>query len=141
MQEESLLPIQWEDDPTTLERHLRNGARVLAAFDDRAFQRWTPLRLLGRPATLSEDPWIAARNADTPVIPCFFLRERDKTWRVDLGAPYRGTLPDWLRLQAEPWLQRHPGAYAMWLAECRIRKKMDDHPFFLDYPGSATGLD
>ena len=129
---EEQLPIVWECDPDAIEAHLGRGARVVAAFDDRAYRRWEQRPLLGRPALLSPDPWEAARRVGAPVIPAFILRERDKTSRATLGKPIAPSLESWMG-SVEGWLRAHPSTYAMWLAECRIRQKMDDHPFFLDY--------
>jgi hypothetical protein len=135
LKEEEKLPIRWESDPSLLESHLREGARVVAAFDDRAFQRWEKTTFLGRPALLSPDPWEAARRAGAKILPAFILRERDKTSRVTVGKPVPPALEPWLRQQVEPWLRQNPSTYAMWLAECRMRQALDDHPLFLDYPG------
>ena len=33
----------------------------------------------------------------------------------------------------EPWLREHPGEYGLWLAHCRQRSGVDDHPLFIDY--------
>lgn len=136
--EEEKLPIVWESDPSRLRVHLERGARVVAAFDDRAFRRYESHKFLGRTALLSPEPWEAAAQTGAPVIPAFILRERDKTCRATLEKPIAPSLEGYLRSRGEPWLREHPATYAMWLAECRIRQGTDDHPFFLDYGAPAA---
>jgi lauroyl/myristoyl acyltransferase len=133
--EESRLPVRWEDDPAALPGWLARGHLVAAAFDDRAWRRYERVSFLGRPALLSPEPFALARDAGVPLLPATIRRERDKSSRVVLGPPSRPDLVPWLAEHAEPFLRAHPGHYASWLAECRMRAGMDDHPLFLDYAG------
>ena len=139
-EEEAALPILWEDRPEMLERHLQEGRRVITAFDDRFLPDALPVPFLGRKARISLTPWLAAQRSGAPICAVLAARERDRRVRALLNPLPKGMgLSDWLREGLEPWLRDHPGSYAMWLAECRIRAGTDDHPFFMDYSGMASG--
>ena len=128
--EEDRLPVRWEQDPARLAGWLAGGAAVCAAFDDRAWGRYVPVPFLGRTALLSPEPWELAAAEGVPVIPATIVRERDKSNHVVLGASIAPDLGAYLRDVAEPFLRAHPGHYATWLAECRMRADVDDHPLF-----------
>jgi lauroyl/myristoyl acyltransferase len=131
--EEDRLPIRWETDPDALPGWLARGHLVAAAFDDRAWRHYVRAPLLGREALLSPEPFALARTAGVPLLPATIRRERDKSSRVVLGAPIAPDLGRYLAEHAEPFLREHPGHYAAWLAECRMRAGMDDHPLFTDH--------
>jgi lauroyl/myristoyl acyltransferase len=132
-EEQQNLPIRWEEEAGALVSHLQAGRRVVVAFDDRAWSRFEPVTFLGRMALVSPEPWELALRLGVPVVPATITRERDKSYRVGIGAPIKPDLRSYLRNDVEPFLKQHPGAVAMWLAECRRNATMDDHPFFLDY--------
>lgn len=132
-EDQQKLPICWEEEPSALAAHLKAGRRVVAAFDDRAWSRYEPVSFLGRTALLSPEPWELARELGCPLLPATISRERDKSYRVGIGSPIPADCQRYLHHDVEPFLRQHPGAVAMWLAECRRNATMDDHPFFLDY--------
>lgn len=145
--EEDRLPAVWEEDAGALAGHLARGARVVAAFDDRAFGRFERAAFLGREAWLSPEPWgLLPPGAEAPGAERLWFaeirRERDRVAAARLTpAPAEAQAGEagmaaglaWFGR----WLQRHPGQYALWLAECRIREGMDAHPLFPD-PAPAT---
>jgi lauroyl/myristoyl acyltransferase len=131
--EENRLPIRWEDAPEALDGWLARGAVVLVAFDDRAWTDYTITSFLGREALLSPQPWALAARTGVRVVPARIWRERDKSNHVVLGSPIAPDLGGYLASEAEPFLRANPGHYGTWLAECRIRASLDDHPLFLDY--------
>lgn len=133
LDERDRLPILWEPDASALHDRLLDGYVVLAAFDDRAWPTYERIELNGREALLSPDPWRIARAAGVPVIPATIRREHDKSHLVRLGTPIEPSLSAYLEREAWPFLEGNPGHYAMWLAECRMRAAMDDHPLFVDY--------
>lgn len=130
--EEDLLPVLWEEDAANLRGHLDAGRVVLAPFDDRAWPTYVRIDLHEREALLSPDPWRLAREAGVPVVPATIRREHDKSHLVRLGAPIAPSLRAYLDQELWPFLSANPGHYAMWLAECRMRAAMDDHPLFVD---------
>lgn len=134
---EARLPVRWETDAGKLEAVLSGGGVVAAAFDDRAWPTYVRLPFLRRVALLSPDPWALARRAGVPVVPATVRREHDKTHLVTLGRPIAPDQLAYLHDHAEPWLAANPGHYGAWLASCRIRAAMDDHPLFVDYAPDA----
>ncbi len=131
-EDEARLPIRWETDPAAIPGWLARGHLVAAAFDDRAWPSYTRVPFLGREALLSPDPFRIAREAGVRVVPATIHRERDKTSRVAIGAPMEPDLEAFVA-HVEPFLRAHPGHYARWLAECRMRVATDDHPLFPEY--------
>lgn len=131
--DEARMAIRWEEDPGALAGWLAKGHVVAAAYDDRAWPDWVRVPFLGREALLSEAPFRIAREAGVPLIPASIHRERDKSSLVRVGAPFPPDLRRYLAERAEPFLREHPGHYAGWLAECRMRAGLDDHPLFVDY--------
>lgn len=131
--DEARLPVRWEQDPRALAGHLAAGRVVVVAFDDRAWSRYVRIPLNEREALLSEEPWDLARSLGAPITPATIRREHDKTHLVRMGTPIPPDLPRYLAEVALPFLSTNPGHYAMWLAECRMRAAMDDHPLFVDY--------
>ena len=125
--------VRWEEDADALRGWLARGHLVAAAFDDRAWRTWVRVPFLGREALLSVDPFRIARDAGVPIVPATIHRERDKSSLVRLGAPFSPDLRRYLVERVEPFLKEHPGHYAGWLAECRMRAGLDDHPLFVDY--------
>ena len=113
---------------------------VLAAFDDRAWPSYERVELNDREALLSPDPWRIAAMAGVPVVPATVRREHDKTHLVRLGAPIPPDRERYLAQAAWPFLSANPGHYATWLAECRMRAAMDDHPLFVDYAPDTRWL-
>lgn len=129
-EEEEQLPAIWEQHPAALPAHLARGARVVAAFDDRAFHTYAPTEFLGRTALLSPDPW----RLHAPIHLAGIARERDRTCTAHIQPAPDPSMEAGIAWFSG-WLRRHPGQYALWLAECRMRAGMDDHPLFGDYDG------
>lgn len=139
-EEESRLPVRWTNNPADIARTLGAGGIAAVAFDDRAWETYTPGLFLDRPALLSPDPWRMAAAAGAPVVPAFVRRELDKTHVVELRPPIAPALAPYLADHAEPWLRSNPGHYAGWLGGCRIRAGVDDHPLFPDYAHDEAWL-
>lgn len=137
MDDESRLPIRWETDPAALPAWLAAGHPVAAAFDDRAWPSYVDTPFLGRVALLSPDPYRIAQDAGVPIVPATIRRERNKTSRVTLHPAIAPSLPAAVAA-LEPFLRAYPGHYARWLAECRMRAGIDDHPLFTDYGAEAA---
>jgi hypothetical protein len=133
LKEEERLGAFWESDSKRLALHLEQGARVLVAFDDRAWKSWKLVQFLGRQALLSPEPWELAEKTGAKLLPVVVWRERDKSCKAVIGGEIKPDLELFLRRSMEPWLKNWPGQYAMWLAECRMRAALDDHPLFVDY--------
>ncbi|MDP2314004.1 MAG: hypothetical protein Q8P41_13940 [Pseudomonadota bacterium] len=139
-EDDARLPIRWEADASALAGWLARGHVVAAAFDDRAWPTYVRVPFLGREALLSPEPYALARAAGVPLVEATIRRERDKSSRVLLGEPATPELDAWLRDAATPFLRAYPGHYAAWLAECRMRANLDDHPLFPDYATDARWL-
>ena len=139
-EDDARLPIRWEADPAALAGWLARGHVVAAAFDDRAWPTYVRVPFLGREALLSPEPYALARAAGVPLVSATIHRERDKSSRLIIGPPVVPELGAWLRDQATPFLRAYPGHYASWLAECRMRANLDDHPLFSDYAPDARWL-
>lgn len=135
--DDSRLPIRWEADAAALPGWLERGHVVAAAFDDRAWPTYVRVPFLGRTALLSPDPYALARGAGVPLHLATIRRERDKSSRVVISGPAVPELGAFLADHATPFLRVHPGHYTGWLAECRIRANLDDHPLFTDYAPDA----
>jgi len=131
-EEEARLPVGWTDDVGAVAAALRAGRTVAAAFDDRAWPTYEVVHWFDRLALLSPDPWRLARACGATVVPASVRREHDKTHRVRLGPPVVPDLERYLAEVAGPWLRANPGHYAGWLAACRMRAGVDDHPLFID---------
>ncbi|MDO9280548.1 MAG: hypothetical protein Q7U06_01470 [Pseudomonadota bacterium] len=139
-EDDARLPIRWEADAAALAGWLARGHVVAAAFDDRAWPTYVRVPFLGREALLSAAPYALARDAGVPLHFASIRRERDKSSRVVIGPPVVPELGAWLRDHATPFLRAYPGHYAGWLAECRMRANLDDHPLFADYAPDARWL-
>jgi len=140
MREEDSLPVRWESDASAVAGHLRAGRVVLAAFDDRAWPTYERIPFFEREALLSPDPWRIAEAGGFPVVPASIRREPDKAHVVRLGAAMVPDRAVYLAEEAVPFLSENPGHYAMWLAECRMRAAMDDHPLFVDYAADTRWM-
>lgn len=136
-EEEERLAVRWVSSVAAVEEALAAGGIVAAAFDDRAWPEWSVGTLLGRESLLSPDPWRIAKRAGVPVVPAFIRREHDKTHRVTLLGAIEPARSLYLHDIAEPWLRENPGHYGSFLAECRLRAALDDHPLFTDYAPDA----
>ena len=130
-EDEARLPIRWESDPAAIPGWLARGHLVAAAFDDRAWTSYVRVPFLDREALLSPDPYRIARDAGVPLLTATIHRERDKVSRVVIGTRIEPELRAYLA-HVEPFLRAHPGHYARWLAECRMRAGVDDRPLFPD---------
>lgn len=129
--EEDQLPVAWVDDASQLESLLQAGKVVVAAADGRTWSSYRRAQVFGRDALLGTTPWeLAAR---WPVSATFVHREKDKSWAAEVQKPRTLTRDVWVHELAEPWLEEHPGDWAMWLAQCRMQAATDDHPLFCDY--------
>ncbi len=129
--EEDRLGITWIDDPAEIPRRLDAGAVVAAAVDGRTWEEYRISSIFGRDALLGTEPWALARRY--PVSAAFVSRRRDKLWKIEIHPPEHLDCEQWIRERAEPWLEEHPGDWAMWLAECRMLAATDDHPLFCEY--------
>jgi lauroyl/myristoyl acyltransferase len=134
------LPIVWEEDARALRASLAEPRVVVCAFDDRVWSSYVRLPFFEREALLSDEPWQLGRELDVPIIPASIQREYDKTHVVRLGGRISPDLAAYLDEVAEPFLASTPGHYAMWLAECRMRAALDDHPLFVDYAPDARWM-
>ena len=81
-----------------------------------------------------------AASTGAAIIPTLCYTPREATSVCQLGTPIVPDGKDWRPLMrrflaehADPWLRRYPEEYGTWLAHCRVRAPVDDHPLFVDY--------
>lgn len=131
----------------TLETPARELYRTLArnelvgiAFDGRIGSRFVPATWLGRTALLNPGPFRLAAATGAAIVPTFCACPDGAPDVARFGPPLdpTGASPEalmtrFLGEQAEPWVRAHPAEYGLWLAHCRARAAVDDHPFFIDY--------
>jgi phosphatidylinositol dimannoside acyltransferase len=138
---EDRLPIRFISLDTSVRELYRCLARnelVGIAFDGRIGQRWAKVPYLGRTALLNPGPWRLAASTGAALLPTFLECPEGEPNRCRFAEPVVGDDAEELRQRAiggaiEPWLRANPAHYGIWLAHCRERAAVDDHPFFLDY--------
>lgn len=121
-----------------LYRRLGNNELVGIAYDGRIGQRFAPTPYLGRTALLNPGAFKLAASTGAAIVGGLCACPADGPNVLQFGAPIWGD--DAVDLQArfygqvaEPFLRQHPGHYGIWLAHCRERSAVDDHPLFVDY--------
>ena len=138
---EDRLPITFIslDTPVRhLFRCLQNNELVGIAFDGRIGAKWAKTAYLGRTALLSSGPYKLATATGAAVVPTYCLAQEGAENLCTFGEPLVESNPERLMEQflgqaVGPWLSAHPEHYGIWLAHCRERAAVDDHPFFTDY--------
>lgn len=152
---EDRLPIRFISLDTSVRELYRCLARnelVGIAFDGRIGQKWSRVPYLDRVATLNAGGWRLAAATGAAIVPTLLECPDGAPNLCRFEAPLFGDKPDELRQRflvgaIEPWLRAHPAHYGVWLAHCRARAAVDDHPLFIDYapddrwkkwPGGAT---
>jgi lauroyl/myristoyl acyltransferase len=129
------------DTPTRqLFRLLANNELVALAFDGRQGNRWVRCSFLGRQALLNPGAFRLAVSTGAAVVPTLCRTPAEGPSICQLGEPlipegkdWRGLMRRFLSEHADPWLREHPEEYGTWLAHCRLRAAVDDHPLFVDY--------
>ena len=129
------------DTPTReLFRLLGRNELLALAFDGRQGNRWVRTPFLGRSALLNPGAFRLAASTGAAIVPTLCCTPQGATSVCQLGSPlipegkdWRGLMRRFLSEHAEPWLQQHPEEYGTWLAHCRLRAAVDDHPLFIDY--------
>jgi KDO2-lipid IV(A) lauroyltransferase len=133
------------DAPTReLYRRLGRNELVALAFDGRMGARWVRAPLLGREALLNPGAYRLAEGTGAAIVPTLCHTPADGPSVCELGAPifpdgrsWRELMAAFLDERAEPWLRSHLPEYGTWLAHCRVRAAVDDHPLFVDYAPDA----
>ena len=129
------------DTPTReLFRLLERNQLVALAFDGRQGNRWVRTELLGRQALLNPGAFRLAASTGAAIVPTLCHTPKAATSVCQLGEPliphgkdWRGLMRRFITEHADPWLREHPEEYGTWLAHCRLRAAVDDHPLFIDY--------
>jgi len=129
------------DTPTrALFRLLERNELVALAFDGRQGNRWVRTPFLGRQALLNPGAFRLAASTGAAIVPTLCRTPAKATSICQLGEPLIPQGKDWRTLMrrfitehADPWLQEHPQEYGTWMAHCRLRAAVDDHPLFIDY--------
>lgn len=121
-----------------LYRCLERNEVVGIAFDGRIGSRFVPVPYLGRTALISPGPYRIAASTGAAIVPTFCACPDGTPNVLSFGEPiYGDDAEDLMRRTIhgaiEPWIREHRAEYALWLAHCRQRRAVDDHPFFIDY--------
>jgi lauroyl/myristoyl acyltransferase len=121
-------------------RRLGANELVALAFDGRMGNRWVRSPFLGRQALLNPGAYRLAASTGAAIIPTLCHSPDGATSVCQLGEPIIPEGKDWRPLMrrflgehADPFLRQHPEGYGTWLAHCRVRAAIDDHPLFVDY--------
>ncbi len=138
---EDRLPINFIslDTPVRhLYRCLARNELVGIAFDGRIGGKWVKAPYLGRTALLSPGPYRLVASTGAALVPVFVSTPDGGPGVCTFGEPFDGKdsealMRRFLADNVEPWLGQHPAEYGTWLAHCRERAHVDDHPFFTDY--------
>ncbi len=140
-QAEDALPARF----VSLETPVRHLYRCLAknevvgiALEGRVGRRFERVEFLGRQALLNPGPYKLAASTGASLVPTLCHVEADGTNVCTFAPPVHGEdahvlREACLRQAVEPFLRNHPAAYGLWLAHCRLRAGVDDHPLFIDY--------
>jgi KDO2-lipid IV(A) lauroyltransferase len=124
-----------------LYRCLEKNEVVGLAFDGRIGSRFVCVPFLGREALINPGPYRLAESTGAAIVPTLCSVPKDGPNVCSFGEPvfvdkkrgWRGAMEEVLQGAMEPWIRSHPAEYALWLAHCRQRAAVDDHPFFIDY--------
>lgn len=123
-----------------LYRRLEANEVVGIAFDGRIGKRFVPTPWLGRTALVNPGPYRLATSTGAAIVPTLCHTPEDGPDVCTFAPPIfpRGRSPEallaaYLGEAAEPFVTRHAANYGLWLAHCRARADVDDHPFFIDY--------
>lgn len=124
-----------------LYRCLARNEVVGLAFDGRIGSRFVARPFLGREALLNPGAYRMAASTGAAIVPTLCSVPKEGPNICTFGEPifvdskrgWQGAMDDVIYGAMEPWLRAHPSEYALWLAHCRIRAAVDDHPFFIDY--------
>ncbi len=123
-----------------LYRRLAGNGIVGLAFDGRIGTRWIRTSLLGRQALLSPGAYRLAVATGAAVVPILCHTPPHGRSVAEIGEPllpgpqgWRALMRTFVSEQADPFLHRHPCEYGTWLAHCRLRCGIDDHPLFVDH--------
>jgi lauroyl/myristoyl acyltransferase len=121
-------------------RRLERNELVALAFDGRMGNRWVRSPFLGRQALLNPGAYRLAASTGATIVPALCHTPRGSTSVCQLGEPiipeggdWRSLMRRFLEEHAGPFLRQHPEEYGTWLAHCRVRAAVDDHPLFVDY--------
>ena len=123
-----------------LYRRLANNETVGIAFDGRVGNKWVRMPYLGREALLNPGPYRLASKTGAALVPTLTHTPSDGPGVCTFGEPiypedrpWQEIMREFVHDRVEPWIKSHPEEYGVWLAHCRGRAKVDDHPFFVDY--------
>ncbi len=138
---EDRLPISFIslDTPVRhLYRCLGRNELVGIAFDGRIGGKWVKAPYLGRTALLSPGPYRLVASTGAALVPVYCATPAEGPGVTTVGEPLDGKDPErlmsrFLDEHVGPWLGAHPAEYGTWLAHCRERAGVDDHPLFTDY--------
>jgi KDO2-lipid IV(A) lauroyltransferase len=133
-----------EASARNLYRALSNNETVGIAFDGRIGSKFVKVPYLGREALLNPGPFRLAQSTGAAIVPAFCTAPPSKKNVLQFGSPMypdaKGNKDAWKRLmesflsdRIEPLIRQNPAEYGLWLAHCRMRASIDDHPFFIDY--------
>jgi lauroyl/myristoyl acyltransferase len=133
-----------EASARNLYRALANNETVGIAFDGRIGSKFVKVPYLGREALLNPGPFRLAQSTGAAIVPAFCTAPYSKKNVLQFGSPIypdaKGKKGAWKDLMAsflndkiEPMIRQNPAEYGLWLAHCRMRASIDDHPFFIDY--------
>jgi len=121
-------------------RRLGRNELMALAFDGRVGNKWVRTELLGRGILLTPGAYRLAKSTGAAIVPTLCHTPPDATSVCELGEPIIPDGRDWKEMMrfflaehADPWLRKYPAEYGTWLAHCRIRAAVDDHPLFIDY--------
>ncbi len=121
-------------------RRLAANELVALAFDGRIGNRWVRAPFLNRQALLNPGAYRLSASTGAAIIPTLCRTPAGTTSICALGSPifprgrsWRQIMAEFLERHAEPWLLAHPEEYGTWLAHCRLRNRIDDHPLFVDH--------
>ncbi len=123
-----------------LYRRLARNELVAIAFDGRIGNRWVRAPYLRRQALLNPGAYRLSANTGAPIVPALCRTPRRGPSVCELRQPilpegrrWQDLMRSFLEDHADPWMMRHPGEYGTWLAHCRLRNSIDDHPLFIDH--------
>ncbi|MEE2751323.1 MAG: hypothetical protein VX519_07825, partial [Myxococcota bacterium] len=140
---EDSLPAQFVTMDTSvrhLYRCLENNELVGIALEGRIGRRFEKVEFLGREALLNPGPYKLACSTGAALVPALCHSPANGrnvcTFRPPVFPEKRSPrelLEICLKQAVEPFLRSHPSDYGLWLAHCRMRAGVDDHPLFIDY--------
>lgn len=137
--------ITMETNIRHLYRCLANNEVVGLAFDGRIGNRFVKVPYLGREALVNPGGYRLAWSTGAAIVPTLCHAPADGPNVCTFGKPIfpvdahgrkrpvAELLSDYVHGAVEPWIHAHKADYGLWLAHCRARPEVDDHPFFIDY--------